>query len=99
LKKNNRFVWTRECEKAFIRLKEYLANPHVLCKLLSSTPIRLYFAATDKPINSVIVQEQDMVQKSVYFVSNMLQGQETRYQAIEKVVLAVVFTRSFRSLT
>jgi len=25
LNKNNRFVWTRECEDAFIRLKEYLA--------------------------------------------------------------------------
>jgi len=32
LKKNNRFVWTSECEEAFTRLKEYLANPPVLCK-------------------------------------------------------------------
>ena len=28
----------------------------------------------------------------MYFVSKVLQGPETRYQAIEKVVLAVVFT-------
>ena len=32
LKRNNRFVWTRECEEAFLKLKEYLANPPVLCK-------------------------------------------------------------------
>ena len=32
LKRNNRFIWTRECEEAFIKLKEYLASPPVLCK-------------------------------------------------------------------
>jgi len=46
LKKNNRFVWTHECEKAFIKLKEYLASAHVLCKPLPGTPFRLYFAVT-----------------------------------------------------
>jgi len=32
LKRNSRFVWTRECEEAFMKLKEYLASPPVLCK-------------------------------------------------------------------
>jgi len=32
LRRNNRFVWTRECEKAFEKLKNYLASPPVLCK-------------------------------------------------------------------
>jgi len=32
LKRNNRFVWTKECEEAFVKLKEYLASPPVLCK-------------------------------------------------------------------
>ena len=92
LKKNNRFVWTCECEEAFIRLKEYLANPLVLCKPLSGTPIRIYFAITNRAISSVIVQEKGRVHKSVYFVSKMLQGPETRYQAIKKSALVVVFT-------
>jgi len=37
LKKNNRFVWTNECEEAFTMLKEYLASPPVLGKLVPST--------------------------------------------------------------
>jgi len=90
-KKNNRFVWTHECEEAFTRLKEFLANPHVLCKSLSSTLTRLYFTVTDRKINSVIVQEQDRVQKLVYFMSKVLQGLETRYQVNEKAALAVIF--------
>jgi len=27
LKRNNRFLWTREGEESFLKLKEYLANP------------------------------------------------------------------------
>jgi len=34
LRKNNLFVWTSKCEEAFLKLKEYLANPLVLCKPL-----------------------------------------------------------------
>ena len=32
LKRNSKFVWTKECEEAFVKLKEYLASPPVLCK-------------------------------------------------------------------
>jgi len=59
LKKRNHFTWTCECEEAFLKLKEYLVSLPVLCKPLSGTPLRLYFAVTDRAINSVIVQEQD----------------------------------------
>jgi len=31
LKRNSRFEWTEECEAAFLKLKEYLAAPPVLC--------------------------------------------------------------------
>ena len=72
LKRNNRFVWTRECEEAFLKLKEYLASPSVLCKPQPGTPLRLYFAVTERAIISVLVQEQDQVQKSIYFVRKVL---------------------------
>ncbi len=91
LKRNNRFVWTGECEEASLKLKVYLASPPVLCKPLSGTPLRFYFAITNRAISSVIVQEQDHVQRHVYFVSKMLQRPEVHYQAIEKAALAVVF--------
>jgi len=97
LKRNNRFVCTRECEEAFLKLKEYLANPPVLCKLQLGTPLCLYFIVTKQTISSVLVQEQDQVQKPIYFVSKVLQGPEVRCQAIEKATLVVVFsTRKLR---
>ena len=92
LRRNNKFVWTRECEEAFIKLKKYLASPSVLCKPEPSTPLHLYFAVTERAISSVLLQEQDQVQRPIYFVSKVLQGPEVRYQALEKATLAVVFS-------
>ena len=43
LRRNNRFVWTAECEEAFLKLKEYLTAPPVLCKPQLGVPLRLYF--------------------------------------------------------
>ena len=76
LKKNKHFVWTGECEEAFIKLKKYLTSPLVLCKPLPGTPNRLYFAVIDRAISLVIRQDQDKVQKLIYFVSKVLQGQK-----------------------
>jgi len=92
LKRNNRFVWTKECEEAFVKLKEYLASPPILCKPQAVTPLRLYFAITERAISVVLVQDQDQIQRPIYFVSKVLQGPEVRYQALEKAALAVVFS-------
>jgi len=92
LKRNSRFTWTDECEAAFLKLKEYLAMPAVLCKPRVGVPLRLYFAVTEWAISSVLVQEQDQVQRPIYFVSKALQGPESRYQSLEKAALAVVFS-------
>jgi len=61
LKRNNKFILTKECEEAFLKLKEYLASPPVLCKPHLGTPLRLDFAVTDQAISSILVQEQDQV--------------------------------------
>jgi len=92
LKRNSRFVWTEECEATFLKLKEYLAAPPVLCKPREGVPLRLYFVVTEWAISAVLVQEQDQTQKPIYFVSKVLQGPETRYQSLEKAALAVVFS-------
>ena len=81
LRTNSRFVWTEECEEAFLKLKEYLTTPPVLCNPQLGTPLRLYFVVTEWAISSVLVLEQNQVQKPIYFVSKVLQGPEVWYQA------------------
>jgi len=92
LRRNSWFVWIEECEEAFLKLKEYLATPPVLGKPQSGTSLRLYFAVKEWAISSVLVQDQDKVQKPIYFVSKVLQGPEVRYQALEKASLDMVFS-------
>ena len=92
LKRNNHFAWTDECEAAFLKLKEYLATPPVLCKPQVGVPLRLYFVVTEWAISSVLVHEQDQVQKPIYFMSKALRGPKLRYQSLEKAALAVVFS-------
>ena len=85
-------MWTEECETTFLKLKEYLATPPVLCRPRAGEPLHLYFVVTEWAISSVLVQEQDQVQRPIYFVSKALQGPQTRYQSLEKAALAVVFS-------
>jgi len=73
-------------------LKEYLVSPPVLCKPELGTPLRLYFAITERAISFVLLQEQDQVQRPIYFVNKVLQGSKVRYQALEKAALVVVFS-------
>ena len=79
-------------EDVLVNRTEHLAPTPVLCKPVTGVPLRLYFTVTERAISSVLVQEQDQSQKPIYFVSKALQGAETRYQAVEKAALAVVFS-------
>ena len=67
LRRNNKFAWTKECEEAFVKLKEYLASPPVLCQSLMGTPLRLYFAVTERAVSAVLAQDQDQAQKAYLF--------------------------------
>ena len=66
LKRNSRFLWTQECEEAFIKLKEYLASPPVLRKPQVGTPLRLYFIVTEVVLPLEVGQgRQDLVSASL----------------------------------
>src|ERR1044072_4321258 len=67
IKKIVEFKWTTECEKAFQELKTVLATPHVLAKPTPELPLQLYFTVIDKVVGSVLVQDNKMSQKIIYF--------------------------------
>src|ERR1051325_7499095 len=55
--------------------------------------MRLYIAASDSTIGSMLVQEDDNhVERLVYYLSRMLNGPETRYSDIEKLCLYLYFS-------
>ena len=59
LKKNVPVIWDDECQKAFEKIKAYLANPPVLAPALPGIPLRLYLAVTKETMGAMLAQEVD----------------------------------------
>ena len=91
-KKNDNFMWTKECEQASTDLKVFLAAPPILTKPKPGIPLVLYLSVTDSSISLVLVQEEGKVQKPIYYVSRSLHGAEGRYRKLEKVALAMIMS-------
>jgi len=92
LGKGQGFQWSEECEEAFQQLKRHLASPPILRRPHPGEPLKLYITVTDLAVSTTLVQEQSGEQRPICFVSNTLRGAEAKYQKIEKVALAIIFT-------
>ena len=91
LKKTDGFVWTKECEEAFRKLKAYFSPPSpFLAKPKDGETLYNYLAVSDRAVSVVLIREEDKVQRPVYYVSKVLLDAETRSPEIEKLSLALV---------
>jgi hypothetical protein len=85
LKASEKFVWSKEADAAFTRLKEFLTSPPVLTAPQKDDILLLYIAATDRVVSTVIVVEREepghvfKVQRPVYFISEVLNESKARY--------------------
>ncbi|XP_052203997.1 uncharacterized protein LOC127809273 [Diospyros lotus] len=86
------FAWIEECQEAFEQLKQCLVSPPVLAKPQPGKSLYIYLAASDEAVSSVLVREEDQVQKPVYYVSKRLAGAEIRYTPTEKLAYALVIS-------
>ncbi|KAL2246102.1 UNVERIFIED_CONTAM: Retrovirus-related Pol polyprotein from transposon [Sesamum indicum] len=92
LRKAKNFTWTVECDQALQALKEYLTQPPLLANPKEGEILFLYLAVSENAVSSVLVREEGNNQNSVYYVSKMLQGAESRYSEMERLALALVVT-------
>uniref|UniRef100_A0A151UIK1 Retrovirus-related Pol polyprotein from transposon 17.6 n=1 Tax=Cajanus cajan TaxID=3821 RepID=A0A151UIK1_CAJCA len=92
LRKNDRFAWTNECERAFGELRKTLTSPPILTKPRTDSPLLVYLWTLDSVVSAVLVQEKCSFQTPVYFVSRVLQGAEVHYQKIEKLAFTILIT-------
>ena len=90
LKKNKKFEWKEEHEKAFQELKTYLSTPPLLVKPIDAEPLILYLAVSSHTVSAVLVKDLEGDQHPVYYVSKSLLDPETRYSHLEKLILALV---------
>ena len=94
LKKNVPVIWDDECQKAFEKIKAYLANPPVLAPALPGIPLRLYLTVTKETMGAMLAQEVEDKENAIYYLSKKMLEYEARYTPLEKLCLALVWATS-----
>lgn len=92
MKKDTQGQWNDQCEVNFGEVKEILASPPI-GRLDLRHDLQLFLAITNVTISATLVQKNPEF-KTIYFVSRILKDSETRYQQLEKVVLALLTAAS-----
>lgn len=96
-RKDKRFDWTRECDEAFLRLKEALTSAPVLAYPVSTGRFILDTDASNYGVGAVLSQEQDGVEKVIAYGSKTLSRSQRGYCTTYRELLAVViFVKLFK---
>ena len=86
----NRAGWNEECDRAFIQIKQYLAEPPILASSDIGETLFVYLAISDIAVSVALFKEnEDGKQRPVFFVSKSLADAETRYNHLEQTALAL----------
>ena len=91
LKKGADFLWSEDCEKAFVYIKEQLSNAKILCHPDFSKPFALQTYASNEGIGFVLSQEKDGMMQPIQFGGRVLKETESRYSVTDKELLAVFY--------
>jgi hypothetical protein len=97
-KSGNKFEWTEEADVAFAQLKKVLSTPPVLVAPNEKESLLRYIAATRQVVSTVLVVERSeeekahIVQRSVYFVNEVLSPTKQRYPHYQKLAYSVFTT-------
>ncbi|KAK0582675.1 hypothetical protein LWI29_028411 [Acer saccharum] len=82
--------WNEDCEKAFQALKDYLGQAPLLSKPETGETLYMYLSVSEADTSSVLVRQEDGIQKPIYYTSKALLPAETRYSPAEKMALALI---------
>ena len=92
LKRNNKFNWTNDCQKAFEKAKEVICAKPVLIHPDESKPYFLFTDASDKAIGGVLAQKFNSNFKPIGYFSKALSDTEQKYSTIERETYAILLS-------
>lgn len=90
-KKNNKFTWTPECEKAFKDIKNALVSAPILNRPNFDYPFILQCDASSYGLGCVLSQEIDGKEKVICYLSRALTKNELKFSVTEKELLCVIW--------
>lgn len=94
LKKNVKFNWTPECQKAFEELKNFLTSDSLLVRPNYKDTFVLTTDASEYAIGAVLSNEKS-IDRPIAYASRGLIGAERKYHTIEKELLAIVWAVNY----
>ena len=74
----------------FQELKQYLSSLPLLSPSKEGENLYLYLAVSASAVSAALIREEGKKQLPVYYVSQALQGAESRYPRIEKIAFALI---------
>jgi len=93
LKKKDIFTWEPEHQKTVDDIKAYLMNPPILVPPVRDKVMKFYIATSDNTIGSMLAHEDENgVERVIYYLSRVLNDAETRYHPSEKLCLCLYFS-------
>ena len=90
LHKWKEFEWSEECVMAFQELKRNLSHPPIMSSPVVDEVLFAYLAVALHAISLVLIQVDNGIQRSIYYVSKSLNEAEVRYLPLEKAILTVI---------
>ncbi|SPT17660.1 unnamed protein product [Triticum aestivum] len=97
MKKSTHFEWNDQANQAFHKLKKMLTTPPVLAAPTEKEPMLLYIVATSRVVSTVIVVQRpeegraQLVQRPVYYLSEVLSSSKQNYPHYQKMCYGVYF--------
>ena len=92
LKKEKKWIWTKECQDAFEELKEKLINHPILGIVDFTKEFKLYTDASGYALGAILAQiGKDDKEHVLQYASRLLKGAEINYGITEKECLAVIW--------
>ncbi|XP_070002939.1 uncharacterized protein [Nicotiana sylvestris] len=93
LKKDVATSWTKECQKALNKVKEYLSKPSVLVPPKLGRPLLLYLSVLDGSFGYILGQHDETGRKeqAIYHLRKKFTPYEARYSLLERSCCALTW--------
>ena len=81
LRRDQSCDWTKDCQKAFDSIKEYLLKPPILYPPVEGRPLIIYLTVLEDSMGCVLGQQDETGKKefAIYYLSKKFTDYETRY--------------------
>ncbi|GBN50918.1 Transposon Tf2-9 polyprotein [Araneus ventricosus] len=91
LRKNQKFYWNKECQQAFLKLKEEISSESNSIPFDPELPVTLATDASPMGVAAVLSHIVYNVEKPVAFASRSLTDAKRNYSHLDREAIAIIF--------